>query len=264
MFKSFFKKVLSPSGNLYRFLSYWCNFSEKGYLPQKIENIDLIFEHLSQTQDNVSFLQIGSNDGISGDPLNKFINNYNWSGILVEPIPFLFEKLERNYIHKKKNLIFFNIAISAEAEGYKDFFSIDEKFRGKLPDWYFQLGTFYKDVLYHHEIPEIDTYIKVIKVPVNTVENILAAHQIKSLDVIHIDTEGYDYEILKTIDLKQYLPKIILIEYFNLNKEDQIKILGILKANNYKTFRNKQDFMSIHSSVSNNFLKDNILYPKWD
>ena len=100
--------------------------------------------------------------------------------------------------------------------------------------------------------------------PVNTVDNILAVHQIKSLDVIHIDTEGYDYEILKTIDLKQYLPKIILIEYFNLNKENRIKMLGILKANNYKTFRNKQDFMAIHSSVSNNFLKDNILYPKWD
>lgn len=84
------------------------------------------------------------------------------------------------------------------------------------------------------------------------------------MDVIHIDTEGYDYEILKTINLNQYLPKIILIEYFNLNKEDRIKMLGILKANNYKTFRNKQDFIAIHSSFSNKFLKDNILYPKWD
>lgn len=109
MFKSFFKKVLSPSGKFYRFLSYWYNFSEKGYLPQNIENIELIFEHLSQTQDNVSFLQIGSNDGISGDPLNKFINNYNWKGILVEPITSLFEKMIRNYIHKKKNLIFLTL-----------------------------------------------------------------------------------------------------------------------------------------------------------
>lgn len=122
MFKYFFKKVLNPSEKFYRFLSYWHNFSEKGYFPQKIENIDLIFEHLSHDQDNVSFLQIGSNDGISGDPLNKFINNYNWKGILVEPIPFLFEKLKRNYFHKKSNLIFYNIAISAEAEGEKDFF----------------------------------------------------------------------------------------------------------------------------------------------
>jgi hypothetical protein len=98
------------------------NISEKWYLPQKIENIDLVFEHLSQTQDNISFLQIVSNDGISSDPLNKFINKYNWKGILVEPIPFLFEKLKRNYVHKNKNLIFYNIAISAEAEGQKDFF----------------------------------------------------------------------------------------------------------------------------------------------
>lgn len=81
------------------------------------------------------------------------------------------------------------------------------------------------------------------------------------MDVIHIDTEGYDNEILKTIDLKQYLPKIILIEIFNLNKEYRIKMLDILKANNYKTFRNKQDFMAIHSSVSNNFLKDNFYTP---
>lgn len=159
MIKTFFKQILNPAGKFYRFLSYWYNFSEKGYLPQKIDNIQLVFEQLSKSRDEVLFLQIGSNDGISGDPLYRFINDYNWKGILVEPVPFLFEKLERNYIDKKENLIFLNIAISAENEGQKDFFSIDEKYRGKLPDWYFQLGTFYKNVLYHHEIPDIDTYI---------------------------------------------------------------------------------------------------------
>ena len=264
MIKSLIKQVLRPHSKLYRFFSFYFNIREKGYLPRKIESIELIFEQLSKSSENVTFIQVGSNDGISGDPLFKFINLYNWKGILIEPVPFLFKKLEENYKDKKQNLIFKNLAICLDPSGFKEFYSIDDKYRGKLPDWYFQLGTFYKNVLYHHEIPDIDKYIKVIKVPVDTIENVLLDSGIKSLDIVHIDTEGYDLEILKTINLKLYSPKIVLTEYVNLNKSDRKKMLKLLRSNGYYIFRNNQDFISIKNSFSKRFIQNNILYPKWD
>ena len=263
MIKKLIKSILKPSGNSYKILSYYINYSEKSYLPRKIDSIDPILNALSLSQEKVIFIQVGSNDGISGDPLNKFINVYNWQGILVEPIPFLFEKLKKNYFDKSSNLLFLNIAISAEPELFKNFYSIDERLRGQLPDWYFQLGSFYKNILYNHEIPKIDQYIKSIKVPVNTIQYILKEHKVEKLDLIHIDTEGYDFEILKTINLKNYGPQIVLAEYINLNKSDRIKMLQMLKENGFKSYRHRQDFISIHRSVHKKLMKKTIIYPKW-
>ncbi len=109
-------------------MSFGLNFSEKRYLPGKIASIELVLENLSKLKETVTFIQVGSNDGKSGDPLNKFINSYNWEGIVIEPIPFLFEKLKKNYRNKISNLNFLNITISADGEVFKKFYSIDEKY----------------------------------------------------------------------------------------------------------------------------------------
>lgn len=263
MIKKFIKSFLNPSDNLYKILSHTINYAEKGYLPRKINTIENILTALSLSKEKVNFVQVGSNDGISGDPLNKFINDYDWHGILVEPIPFLFEKLKTNYFAKSSNLIFLNIAVSADIELSKNFYSIDEQLRGQLPDWYFQLGSFYKNILYNHEIPNIEHYIKSIKVPVNTIQNILKEHKVEKLDLIHIDTEGYDFEILKTINLKNYAPQVVLAEYINLNKSDRIKMLQMLKENGFKSYKHHQDFISIHRSVHKKLMKNTIIYPKW-
>ena len=44
-------------------------------------------------QRRVVFVQIGSNDGVTSDPLQYFVDRYAWSGILVEPVPHVFERL---------------------------------------------------------------------------------------------------------------------------------------------------------------------------
>lgn len=159
MFKTLLKFFFNPSGNSYKLLSYYFNYSNKKYLPKKIHAINKILDNLSTANSVVNFIQVGSNDGVTGDPINCFVNNYNWQGVLVEPIPFLFEKLKINYDQRKENLQFLNCAVSAEEEKYKQIYVIDEKYRNILPDWYYQLGSFYREVLYHHEIPNVDNYI---------------------------------------------------------------------------------------------------------
>jgi FkbM family methyltransferase len=34
-----------------------------------------------------SFIQIGAFDGITADPLHKYITKYGWRGVLIEPQP---------------------------------------------------------------------------------------------------------------------------------------------------------------------------------
>lgn len=58
-------------------MSYTINYADKSYLPRKIDSIKNILSSLSTSQQKIIFIQIGSNDGVSGDPLNEFINVYD-------------------------------------------------------------------------------------------------------------------------------------------------------------------------------------------
>jgi FkbM family methyltransferase len=59
------------------------------------------------------------------------------------------------------------------------------------------------------------------------------------IDFLNIDVEGYDYQVLRGLNLKQYNPKIICIEISKLvNKKNEeyknTKIFKYLTKNNYK------------------------------
>ena len=45
-------------------------------------------------------LQIGANDGVSLDPLSSLVRKHGWSGVLVEPNPVNFEKLQQTYANQ--------------------------------------------------------------------------------------------------------------------------------------------------------------------
>ncbi len=167
--KSLFKSILKPSSRLYKILSYFINYKNRAYLPRKIDGIDRILENFAQGNSKINFVQVGSNDGISGDPIFKNIHKYDWKGVLIEPVPFLHGKLKSNYEQKKENLHFLNIAISDANEKFKKFYVIDEKYREIFSDWHYQLGSFYREVLFKHGIPNVDKYLTSINVPVNTI-----------------------------------------------------------------------------------------------
>src|SRR5436190_1288030 len=62
----------------------------------------------------IKLVQIGSNDGMKGDPFHLLIKRrLAWRALLVEPIPYLFEQLQRNYGDESR-LGFENVAVGTE------------------------------------------------------------------------------------------------------------------------------------------------------
>ena len=58
---------------------------------------------LSQRVNQIHFLEIGAMDGKSFDLLHEMIHRYKWTGVLVEPLPDLFEELKNNYVDCEGN-----------------------------------------------------------------------------------------------------------------------------------------------------------------
>jgi FkbM family methyltransferase len=59
--------------------------------------------------------------------------------------------------------------------------------------------------------------------------------KINNIDFLNIDTEGSDFNVLKSINIQKYKPKLICIEISQFTKQsDKKKILNYLKLNDYK------------------------------
>ncbi len=90
------------------FLKYWLQslLMKRGFIIQRLGGmpagnemniLKLLVDRLPVDGADFTVVQIGANDGKSRDPVYPFIMERGWSGILVEPIPSMFEKLSNTY-----------------------------------------------------------------------------------------------------------------------------------------------------------------------
>ena len=179
-----------------------------------------------------TFVQVGSNDGRTGDPLHPTILKKPVAGVLVEPIPRLFEQLRRTYAGKS-GLSFLNAAISSEP-GSRTLYFVEP--RPGDPAWAGLLGSFHEDVILSHrsEVPDLDERMETLDVPCRTLETVISELGFRRLDLIHIDAEGSDYEILRSLDLGGPLsPRFLLFEQKHMGS-DRESALALVEGAGYR------------------------------
>lgn len=212
--------TLTTFGRWYKAIHRWYHVHVTGTLKNDVSV--LLKRHLPAK--NVFVIQIGSNDGRNGDPIFMLMHEHpSWRGLFVEPVPYLFERLCRNYADRD-GLIFENVAINDGST--QPFYWIDPTARQEipdLPDWFDQLGSFNEGHV--RTVPGIaDTllrYRRVTNVTGCTFQQLVDRHHITHVDVLHIDTEGYDWQVLRQVDLTKYRPRIVIYEHKCLSPEEK-------------------------------------------
>jgi FkbM family methyltransferase len=189
---------------------------------------------IARAGDDVFFLQIGAHDGKTDDLLHDLIRKHGWKGVLVEPVPYLFDRLVRNY-SGIPGLAFENKAIGAD-DGHETFYYLRQN--DALPSWYDQLGSFDKQVILSHKdhIPDIERYIVAEPVDCISFTTLVAAHCVRRIDLILIDTEGYDLQILQQIDFSRFSPNLVIYEQKHLSDADKQRARTFLTERGYSVF----------------------------
>ena len=162
--------------------------------------------------------------------------------LLVEPVPHNISAIKEN-LKEFKNIHLEPVAVASVRET-KDFFFVKATSINKLKKhWASGIGSFNKNHLLNHRtkrflIEEDD----IDKIPIKTVkfEDLIEKYSITEIDKILIDIEGYEYEILKDMDLKKVQINSILFEYkhfdgYQKTGEKLEEILKKFEENNYKT-----------------------------
>lgn len=231
---------------------------------RRISILDLLYIHLYKfwapdissiiakyTPSDGTIIQIGSNDGKSGDPLYSFImKNKKSKAIFVEPVPYCFNKLKAHYGDDPR-FVFENAAVNNGSK--MTFYIVKEDAKVKYPDlpyWYDQLGSFNRSHIANHLNGILDPYIEEVELQGISLDNLLFKYSIFSIDLLHIDTEGYDWEILKQLRLTKYFPRLIIFEHKHLSPSEKNASLAFL-ANDYLIFNFGNDYLSIKKEIIN-------------
>ena len=189
---------------------------------------------------SVRFIQIGANDGLRNDPIREFIVRDDWSGVLVEPLPYAVSLLRANYPARRfPNLKFVNAAATTRDGSALRLWSASDDYLGELPRER-RLELLRKaSVDREHVIkflpPEAvaNGAIVQLEVPAVTIESLAqTTFPGGQFDLLVVDAEGHEPAILRSIDFQQTRPKAIFFESQHLGSE-QKAIENLLRVAGY-------------------------------
>jgi FkbM family methyltransferase len=181
----------------------------------------------------LTFVQIGANDGVVGDPIHQVVETCGWSGVLVEPLPVFYEKLVANYAGVP-NLEFENAAIGT-TDGTATMFSVDP--RPGDPYWVALVSSFNRDVILSQgeALPDVENRLVEVEVKTTTLASLVVRHGLATIDLLHVDAEGYDFEILKQIDFSaSWAPSFIIFEKEHFDRSTYRQATHMLRRAGYR------------------------------
>jgi len=192
------------------------------YPEANINLLQLGIRFLAASKRGMTVIQIGAFDGELCDPLRLSLRDPNISILFVEPQKAPFNALIRAY-GGRSNSFFENSAIS-EVDGQTEMFVPEG---GASP----QASLTRNHLLRFGLKPSSANVIKVNSICVST---LLRKHGINAVDVLQIDTEGWDYRILMQFFSSGCSPSIINLETLHLTRVERIDLRLQLRTRGYQ------------------------------
>lgn len=232
------------------------------YIPPK-NSISSFLDIYSKNKSPIKFLQIGANDGFIHDPLQKFIKRDNWTGVMLEPQPDVYrEFLSRLHVHRN------GIETINAALDKKDGKTILYTINASQERWATGLASFDKNVLLQNlklektkrkakkeglQIPsDQEQWIKAVEINTISPKSLWSRFNGNTLDLLAIDTEGFDFEIIKILDIQKLNPQVIIYEEANFDDDTKIECKNFLKALGYETKSIDKDGLAIKNASTKN------------
>jgi len=202
--------------------------------------------YIKEKNQNPFFVVVGANEGITNDNLATFIKEGKWEGLMVEPVKSTFDLLVKNY-SDFPSIRFENCGISDE-DGKLPIYKFSDQVEGKE---YHQLFSFDKNQLLKLDVPQEwkDKFIVEENVPIYTLANLFTKLEIEKVNIIQIDTEGYDYKVLKGINFDKIKPDILIYEHCHLRWDVYFESIKLLRNAGYRIYCENYDTMALLPDV---------------
>ena len=227
----------------------------------ELSPLEVALETALGIRGTLTVVQVGANDGLINDPINRFICSHteNLNCLFIEPqeVPLrILQERHRSsghfrYFHGalgvQGTLRLYAVSPSAwdairprYARGWPDYRAptgVTSTSRDQVVAW---LGRYYKGGRGIDEITEM------LEVPALPLTGILCeVGWPESIDVLQVDAEGADDEVLYASDLDRTCPSVINFEHSNLSDERLSSLMLYLRGLGYQFLPSQEDMLAI-------------------
>lgn len=188
---------------------------------------------------NGVFMDVGAHDGVSINNTLYFEKNNNWTGINVEPIKKVYDRLVEN----RPNSININCAV-CNNDGTAEFIcnsGYTEMISGLKKD--FDPRHFMR---LEWENNHYGGSTEVLKVDTKKIETICDEHNITRIHYLSIDVEGAEFDVIKSINFDKVFIDVIGFE--NNYNDVSVPIVQYLQSKNYHIIHQSLDIFMIHKN----------------
>ena len=188
---------------------------------------------------NGFFVDVGAHDGISINNTLYFEKFNNWSGVNIEPIQKVFDKLVIN----RTSSININCAV-CNKNGETDFFcnsGYTEMISGITENF----DSRHLERL-QRENSQMGSTTEIIKVNTKRLETIFDENNITNINYLSIDVEGAEFEVIKSINFDKVFIDVIGFE--NNYNDTSIPIIKYLEDKNFIIIHKCTDIFMINKN----------------
>lgn len=249
--QEWFRQRIARDGFLWRILmsakrttARWQEHRNRNRWDQAASDFAQRLNDYSRRNPDFFFVQIGAHNGDMDDPIHRWAVDHRWHGLLVEPQPGPFAQLQAGYAELKDRLIFENVAIDRE-ERTRPLYRVDPRFASSPEQT--GLASFFPD----RALATYAALNQLVSEPVQCLpfQRLLERHRVTKIDLLQIDTEGFDFEIIKMIDFARCRPAMIHFEHRHLSGTEYNACLRLLHAQGYWHVEKEFDVAAFHTAL---------------
>lgn len=212
-----------------------------------LEFDDVVCRRMHEAGRELTFIQVGAYDGVSTDPLRKYVADCGWRGVMLEPQPRPAARLRELYAGAA-GIVVLEAAVDA-ARGTRPLYTVD---CDELPKWAGGMASFDRAHLLKHDylFPGIAAMIRELTVVCVTFDDVLGHLPKGRLDLLQIDAEGADGRLLALFPFERARPAIVQWEVKNMSRAQQEAALDLLCGHGYRIARSGgEDMLAVLPSV---------------
>jgi FkbM family methyltransferase len=175
----------------------------------------LVIEQMITEDTPRVFIDVGAHDGLTGSNSRRLLEQ-GWRGVLIEPVPAVFSRLERNCSGFEMATL-----VQAACSDHRGTARIRIGRDGACG----QLSS-----LSSHPVIAENLTQESIEVNTTTLPDVISEYRIpQDFGVLLVDTEGWDLTVLRTLEGTSVRPRIIVTEEFAATDREKYAFLSQLK-----------------------------------
>ena len=207
---------------------------------RRLEFDDVICRHMFEFGQDCVFIQIGAYDGVSTDPLRKYIERCGWRGVMLEPQSRPAGQLRELY-RGNEGVVVLEAALYRE-RGIRNLYTVESD---QVPKWAGGMASFDREHLLkqNYLIEGIEGMVRELKVRCIPFSDVLDRLPSKRLDLLQIDAEGADEYILSLFPFDRIRPAIIHWEIRNMTRREKEASLDRVTSYGYRVAPSGQEDM---------------------